>query len=120
MAPGFDRQARAQSLIRRLGPFAVPMAWAALYATSGIAVAPARITDEASRWHGLAVVSVLVLVGLTTWFARPADRDAAGPPVTTTPKPERNTLRVTTPAGGDIGGPLPPDRSPVPSRTTGF
>lgn len=44
------------------------MAWAALYATIGIAIVQAWIAAQAGSWHGLAAMGALVLVGLATWL----------------------------------------------------
>lgn len=97
-----EGRARAESLIRRLGPVAVAlsyltvgiqttihltagvlrmplrlylpaavvgsMAWAALYATIGIAVVQAWLAARAGSWWALAGLAALVLVGLATWL----------------------------------------------------
>ncbi len=44
------------------------MAWAALYATIGLAVVQAWIAAEAGSWYGLGAIGALVLVGLATWL----------------------------------------------------
>ncbi len=44
------------------------MAWAALYATIGLAVVAAWIAAEAGSWYGLLAIGALVLVGLATWL----------------------------------------------------
>ena len=56
------------------------MAWAALYATIGLAVVQAWIAAEAGSWYGLGAVGALVLVGLATWLLsrRRAQRHPAG------------------------------------------
>src|SRR5689334_13212408 len=99
-APNGELTGRAQSLLRRLGPFAVTLsyltvglqtaihlaagamrmplrhylpaavvgslAWAALYATVGLAVVQAWLAAEAGSWWGLAAVVVLV-VAVAAW-----------------------------------------------------
>lgn len=44
------------------------MAWAALYATIGLAVVQAWIAAEAGSWYGLGAIVALVLVGVATWL----------------------------------------------------
>lgn len=44
------------------------MAWAAIYATIGIAVVQAWIAAEAGSWYGLAAIGALLLVGGATWL----------------------------------------------------
>lgn len=97
-----ERQARAEALLRRLGPVAVTLsyltigfqtavhltagvlrmplafylpasvvgsvAWAALYATIGLAVVQAWIAAEAGSWYGLGAIVALILVGVATWL----------------------------------------------------
>jgi membrane protein DedA with SNARE-associated domain len=101
-AEAAEGRARAEALLRRLGPVAVAlsyltvgiqttihltagvlrmplrlylpaavvgsMAWAAIYATIGIAVVQAWIAAEAGSWYGLAAIGALVLVGSATWL----------------------------------------------------
>ena len=43
-------------------------AWAALYATIGLAVVQAWIAAEAGSWYGLGALAGVVLVGLATWW----------------------------------------------------
>src|SRR6478735_11507822 len=96
--------ARAEALLRRLGPFAVTLsyltvgiqtavhltagvmrmplrfylpaavlgsaAWAALYATIGLAVVQAWIAAEAGSWWGVALLAALLVVGVSTWAVR--------------------------------------------------
>lgn len=100
--PEPDSRARAESLVRRLGPVAVTlsyltvgiqttihltagllrmplghyvpaavlgsMAWAAIYATIGLAVVEAWIAAMAGSWYALAAIVALVLVGAATWL----------------------------------------------------
>lgn len=56
------------------------MAWAALYATIGLAVVQAWIAAEAGSWYGLGAIGALVLVGLATWLLsrRRAQRNPQG------------------------------------------
>ena len=116
-APEPQLQARAEALLRRLGPVAVTLsyltigiqtaihltagvmrmplryylpaalvgslAWAAIYATVGLAVVQAWIAAQAGSWYGLAGLGALVLVGVCTWLlSRRRSRtgaDAAAP-----------------------------------------
>lgn len=100
--PTVERRARAEALVRRLGPVAVALsyltvgiqtavhlaagvlrmplrlylpaaavgsaAWAALYATIGLAVVQAWLAAEAGSWYGLGAIAALLLVGLATWL----------------------------------------------------
>lgn len=101
-APTQASRARAETLIRRLGPVAVALsyltigiqtaihltagalrmpqrlylpaavvgsaAWAAIYATIGIAIVEAWIAAMAGSWYGLGAIAALVLVGVATWL----------------------------------------------------
>ncbi|MEO7131429.1 MAG: VTT domain-containing protein [Dermatophilaceae bacterium] len=110
--PEPERQVRAESLLRRLGPVAVvlsyltvgiqttihltagalrmplayyvpaaalgSMAWAAIYATIGIAVVEAWLAAQAGSWYALGGIVALILVGLVTWLV--SHRHRAGTP----------------------------------------
>jgi membrane protein DedA with SNARE-associated domain len=60
-------------------------AWAALYATIGLAVVQAWIAAEAGSWWALAVLGAVLAAGIATWFVRARRRgrevDETGPPV---------------------------------------
>ena len=45
-------------------------AWAALYATIGLAVVQAWIAAEAGSWWGVALLAALLVVVLSTWAVR--------------------------------------------------
>lgn len=55
-------------------PFYLPaavvgsLAWAALYATVGLAVVQAWVAAMAGSWYGLAAIAGLLLVGVATWL----------------------------------------------------
>lgn len=100
--PEPEGRARAEALIRRLGPIAVTlsyltvgiqttihltagllrmplrsyvpaavvgsMAWAAIYATIGLALVNAWIAAMAGSWYGLAAILGLIVVGVATWL----------------------------------------------------
>ena len=110
--PEPEGRARAEALIRRLGPIAVTlsyltvgiqttihltagllrmplrsyvpaavvgsMAWAAIYATIGLALVNAWIAAMAGSWYGLAAILGLIVVGVATWLLgrRRAQRDS--------------------------------------------
>ncbi|WP_347354756.1 VTT domain-containing protein [Intrasporangium sp.] len=99
--PAPASRARAETLLRRLGPVAVALsyltigiqttihltagalrmplayylpaavvgsaAWAAIYATIGLAVVDAWLAALAGSWYGLAAIVALVVVGAATW-----------------------------------------------------
>lgn len=50
-------------------------AWAALYATIGLAVVQAWIAAEAGSWWGLAVIVAVVGAGVATWVVRARRRE---------------------------------------------
>jgi membrane protein DedA with SNARE-associated domain len=60
-------------------------AWAALYATIGLAVVQAWIAAETGSWWALAMLGVVLAAGIATWFVRARRRgpevDETGPPV---------------------------------------
>jgi membrane protein DedA with SNARE-associated domain len=62
-------------------------AWAALYATIGLAVVQAWLAAEAGSWWGLAVLATLLVLGVATWVVRRRRRvpdavEGAAPPFT--------------------------------------
>ena len=113
--PEPESRARAESLIRRLGPVAVTlsyltvgiqttihltagllrmplryyvpaavvgsMAWAAIYATIGMALVEAWIAAMAGSWYGIAAIVGLIVVGTATWLLgrRRAQRGVPNP-----------------------------------------
>jgi membrane protein DedA with SNARE-associated domain len=50
-------------------------AWAAIYATIGLAVVQAWIAAEAGSWWGLAVIVVVLGAGIATWVVRRRRRE---------------------------------------------
>lgn len=44
------------------------MAWAAIYATVGLAFVEAWVAAMAGSWHGLAALGALAVVGIVTWL----------------------------------------------------
>jgi membrane protein DedA with SNARE-associated domain len=44
------------------------MAWAAIYATIGIALVQAWLAAMAGSWYGLAAIVALLVVGVPTWL----------------------------------------------------
>ena len=44
------------------------MAWAAIYATVGLALVEAWIAAMAGSWYGIAAIVGLIIVGVATWL----------------------------------------------------
>ncbi|TQM64804.1 DedA family protein [Humibacillus xanthopallidus] len=61
-------------------------AWAAIYATIGLAVVQAWIAAEAGSWWGLAVIVAVLGAGIVTWVVRGRRRE----PETTDPARTRS------------------------------
>ncbi|MDN5791028.1 MAG: VTT domain-containing protein [Micrococcales bacterium] len=112
--PERDRQARAESLILRLGPVAVVLsyltvgiqttihlaagvlrmplryyvpaaavgsiAWAAIYATIGIAVVQAWLAARAGSWYAIGGITALLVVWVATWLVSRRRRETTSPP----------------------------------------
>ena len=112
--PEGETRARAEALLRRLGPVAVALsyltigiqtaihltagvmrmplrlylpaavvgsiAWAAIYATIGLAVVEAWLAARAGSWWALCGLVGLVLVGVATWLVSRRRRVAPPPP----------------------------------------
>ena len=77
-------------------------AWAALYATIGLAVVQAWIAAEAGSWWGLALLAALLVLGLSTWAVR-----------------RRRALPDASPdRGPDLGSDPGSDPSPDPQART--